>query len=147
MTDQTMFYFIPGIFLFVGFLFCCVAAGMNMSLKKKHKTCTAQTVGTVKDLRRVHQRDTDNVDFYTWNAVFSYYANGTQYEKLSSFGTSRKKFKVGQSVIIFYDPANPKSFYAPAENRPGLIKAFWIAGALSILAGIVALYILLRIAL
>ena len=135
MSSTAAIYIFPGVFLFVGLVFVAAAAGIGRSRTKKRERCTAQTVGKVADMRKISHSESDGTTSYSWHAVYTYYANGTNYEKFSSFGTSKPKFELGQSVVIFYDPEDPESYYVEEENWGKLLKIFGVVGALLIVIG------------
>ncbi len=145
MSNDVAVYLFPGIFLFIGLIFIAISAGVGRSRAQKRERCTAQTVGKVADMRRVSHSDSDGRTSYSWNAVYAYRANGTQYEKLSSFGTAQPKFEPGQSVVVFYDPEDPDSYYVEEENWGKLLRIFGVVGVLLILIGTAAFFLIRRI--
>lgn len=144
MTEQQIFFLFPGIFLLVGVVFTAVGFGLGRSYRKKQTDCTAQTIGKVIDNQRRTERDMDGYSTVSYYPVFSYYANGTQYQKCSSIGRSRPRFKPGQSVYVFYNPSNPDRWYVPADHPYALIQIFSFVGLALLLVGIVSLILCLR---
>ena len=144
MSSTAAIYIFPGVFLFVGLAFVVASVGIGRSRAKKRERCTAQTVGKVADMRKVSHSESDGTTSYSWHAVYTYYANGTNYEKFSSFGTSKPKFELGHSVVIFYDPGDPDSYYVEEENWGKLLKIFGVLGVLLIIAGAAAFFLIRR---
>ncbi len=138
---------IAGIFLLVGAVFAVVALILGRSLAKKKHVCSAQTIGKITDYRRIEHTDSDGNAVLFYHAVFSYYANGRDYSSQSSFGRTRPKFPVGQSILIRYDPANPETYYVPKENYGGLVKIFGFVSALLIVLAAVLFGVFLKFSL
>ena len=144
MSSAAAIYIFPGIFLLVGLVFVAASVGIGRSRAKKRERCTAQTVGKVADMRKVSHSESDGTTSYSWHAVYTYYVNGTHYERFSSFGTAKPKFQQEQSVVIFYDPEDPESYYVEEENWGKLLKIFGVVGVLLILIGTAAFFLIRR---
>lgn len=97
------------IFLAVG----CVALVGGRAQKKR---CSASASGTV---HRIHMdqkprgRGKDTVNVYT--PEFRFEADGVTCSYMANFSSMRKEFKEGQTVTIFYDPADPKFCYVAED--------------------------------
>ena len=137
LTDQTVIFFVPGIFFFIGIIFSCIAFGMGRARSKKKNLCTALTVGKVVDIRRVVSHDSDGSGSATWHPTFEYYVNGHTIIKNSSFGSTKSAFYIDQPVTIHYNPSNPDMYYVEEERVSLLlIRIFGGVGILLIVLAI-----------
>ena len=88
------------------------------------RSCTEQVPGIVKSIER------ESGDHY--RAIFAYSVKGVEYVVRSPISSNSLKFSQGDSVTVFYDPANPQRYYVLEEE--GMIMVFAIA-LLVIIAG------------
>ncbi|MBQ3330927.1 MAG: DUF3592 domain-containing protein [Ruminococcus sp.] len=100
--------------------------------KKKNNRCSAQTQGTLIDIRKR----------YNSNGVlpsmkeYSYRVNGIEY-RLKSTAVNPNADKVGDQCPIWYDPKNPKDALEYRSQSNKLFNILLIIGIVMILASLV----------
>lgn len=133
MSNQQIMLLIGGFFLFMGVIFSLVPILMNKSRKKKALKCDRETTATVVEY--VYYRSDTG---HTYAPVYSYWANGKEYRKTSSYSSSMQKFSVGDQVVLRYNSENPDMIFVAGEQY--IIKflsvIFGIISAIMIIVGI-----------
>lgn len=105
MRDSICGWFsLVGVILLVGFTGALIGE-INLRMD-----CTEITDGTVAQMIRVEDEDS-----VTWKPVFRYDVDGRIYEQESSVSSSPPRYKVGQAIIIRYDPADPNRYVADGD--------------------------------
>ncbi len=124
---------IAGPFLIIGVIFALVPIIMNKSRKKKALKCDRETIATVAEYI-CYRGDTN----YTYAPVYSYWANGKEYRKTSTYSFSRRKFSVGDKVSLRYNSENPNIIFVEEEQYivKFLSVIFGIISAVMIIVGI-----------
>lgn len=126
-------------FFVVGFVFLSVAVGLFVRQKQKKERCNVETMGTVVDVRSITSFTTsDDVVTNMWHPVFEYYARGERIQKVSPYGSTKKKYRIGQKVQILYNSDRPEEFFVVGQSTAELlIMIFSLIGlALMILSTI-----------
>lgn len=101
------------------------------------RRCYTVTHARVKN--NIHE-SLDNISPERWHAVVEYSYNGTTYTEPERKGTREVRRKVGEELIIHYNPNNPKEFYVVDEDmrHETLISVSVIAtGLVFIVAGLI----------
>ena len=101
--------------------------------KRLKMRCTEQTPGVVVDegrSRRISQKNEIYLPKYSYSVL------GVEYTKQKGTGNTRK-VSTGQSVTVFYDPANPqRSYVVELGTRSVALWAVIPAGVVCILLGL-----------
>ena len=99
-----------GVFLALFALIFLAVGGLALAGgRAQKKRCSASATGTVSKLhmeQKPRGRGKGTVNVYTPEFLFN--ADGVTYSYRASFGSMRREFKEGQTVTIYYDPADPK---------------------------------------
>ena len=74
--------------------------------------CDRETTATVVEY--MGYRDETG---YTYAPVYLYWANDKEYRKTSSYSSSRRKFSVGDKVVLRYNAKNPEMIFVEAEQH------------------------------
>ena len=131
-----------------GAVFAALGVYLNSRQKKLMARCTARTEGRVAEFeRREHTTEREDPDMpnmiqrsttVSFAPVFAYTVNGVEMKKATAASSARPKLKEGQSVTVFYDPADPGNFYVPedADSR-STGRLFIIIGAAAAVLGVV----------
>ena len=125
MTEQQVGLMIAGFFILMGIIFALVPIIMNKSRKKKAAMCDRETTATVVEYMG-YRDDTG----YTYAPVYLYWANDKEYRKTSSYSSSRRKFSVGDKVVLRYNAKNPEMIFVKAEQ--------YIVKFMSVIFGIIS---------
>jgi len=118
-----------------------VIMGINTLKQQRYlrTVCTEQTGGIVYDFKVTGTETYDNEDGYTDNRIylpmFKYEVADVTYTSESDFGTAKKRFKLGQEVIVNYNPDNPVDSYVP-EDKGGESGPYFLFGLAGILSGL-----------
>ena len=126
-------------FFVVGLVFLSVAVRLFVRQKQKKERCNMETMGTVIQIRSITSfTNGDDVVTDMWHPVFAYDAQGERIQKVSPYGSTRKKYQIGQKVQIRYNPDRPEEFFIIGQSTADLlITIFSIIGlALLILSSI-----------
>lgn len=120
-----------GITMAVALLFFLVGLFMLRGQKKRVWECTAQTSGVVSDIERTEKIEKDDngkeETTYVYYPVYTYTVDGSEISKRASTGSGLKRFKIGQAVTVFYNPANPDQYYVK-EDKLSARGGFLIMG-------------------
>lgn len=100
--------------------------------KKKNNRCSAQTQGTLVELRARYNSDGRLPSMH----VYSYFVNGVEY-RLKSTAINPNAANVGDTCPIWYDPKNPKDALEYRYTSNKLFNILLIVGIVLILASIV----------
>ena len=78
----------------------------------------------------------------TYAPVYHYWANGQEYEKTSTFSSSRRKHNTGDKITLYYDSSNPKIIYVEEEQSVlNLISViFHLLGTVFMGIGVVVIF-------
>ena len=114
-------------------LFFMVVFGFNneifMSNKPNYKEVKATVIGYVES-----QSSNDESVTTAYTPVVEYYIDGQRYTAHSNVYSKPRSYKVGDQVIIKYNPNNPNIALVPQDSR---IEKYWrIAGGFFISFGI-----------
>lgn len=129
---------IGAVIFFIGWLF-------HRHHTKVRKACTVQTTGEVIDIVKKVSTDTDSDGHRststTYTPVFRYMVDGQSIERQSTTGTGWQRFKKGQTVTLFYDPAEHTRYYVKEDKAPGMAGfAFMGFGVLLFIIGFVVIF-------
>ncbi|KAB8293608.1 DUF3592 domain-containing protein [Bifidobacterium avesanii] len=116
-----------------------VVFGVCLRLIRKtrdsRQRCTAETTGTVSELRERHDNDGT-----LWSPVFSYTVGGHNYELKSGIWSHPSKFHVGDKATVLYDPFEPSHAYMRKDHgRMIVLVSFAAASVVDFIAGVVML--------
>lgn len=105
--------------------------------KKKRSRCTASAIATITDVAETLDIRTDNAGEarrYKYTPTYSYQVNGQSFAFRGVYAyDNKKKFRVGDTAQLYYDPANPQDATTQAAAG-GKSKA----GVVLIILGIAA---------
>ncbi len=78
--------------------------------------CTQRVNAVVVDMEEKVDEDEDgtSVSYYP---VFEYIVDGVPYRVQSSFGSSGRRYGIGQEVTLMYNPDNPHQFLERGESK------------------------------
>ena len=106
-----------GIFLALfALIFLAVGILALLGGRAQKKRCSASASGMVAKVhmeQKPRGRGKGTVNVYT--PEFTFEANGAPQTYRASFASMRREFKEGQSVTIFYDPADPSHCYVAED--------------------------------
>ena len=125
MKEQEIILMIAGPFILMGVIFALVPIIMNKRRKKKAMQCNCETTATVVEY--ICYRGDGHT---TFAPVYSYWANNKEYRKNSTYSCSRRKFSVGDKVVLRYNSDNPDIFFVEEEQ--------YIIKFLSVIFGIIS---------
>ena len=107
--------------LLVGVVFFAAGAWMTYTSIHRKGHCTEETMATIVDYEEHETTDHDtltvDVSFFP---VYRYHVDGKEYESIGTVGSGRKKYDIGDEVLIVYNPADPKEFEEPGDNKKSL---------------------------
>ena len=102
-----------GVFLALfALIFLAVGVVALVGGRAQKKRCSASATGTVAKLhmeQKPRGRGKGTVNVYT--PEFRFNADGVTYAYRANFGSMRREFQEGQTVTVYYDPADPKFCY------------------------------------
>ena len=106
------------ILIMIGLGLIGIGLWMLMKERKKKAACsaavTAELVGYNKKTEsEIEEGKIQHTAYYY--PVFRYTVGGEEYTAASSFGTNKRRWKVGAQVNIFYNPEDPGMARAPGE--------------------------------
>ncbi|HAX39299.1 MAG TPA: hypothetical protein DCY10_00210 [Clostridiales bacterium] len=122
-TFATLFTIIfSGTFGLLGLIFLGIGLGLAAAQNKKRSLCTAYTEGTVSDMQT--QFGTTGL-----RAVYRFSIDGKPMEYISSY-VGNANLLVGQSVAVYYDPANIGRVFIEEDARQmrTMTRVFTILG-------------------
>ena len=106
-----------GVFLALfALIFLGVGGIALVGSRAQKKRCSASATGTVAKLhmeQKPRGRGKDTVNVYT--PEFRFNADGVTYSYRANFGSMRREFQEGQTVTVYYDPADPKFCYVAED--------------------------------
>ena len=117
---------VMAVLCFTLFLFGLMLIIIYLAVMKRHTRCTAQTQGTLKQIRENISRDISRTEYH-----YSYSVNGTEYH-LKTFDPSPQAGKIGDECIIWYDPKKPKVALAHRYKSYKAFKLLLIGGIVMI---------------
>lgn len=97
----------------ISLIFLLVGAIALVGNYTRSKRCSARTTGTVT---AIHTGGEGNRPV-AYTPEFRFTANGHSYTIKPSFSSSRNLYRVGQTVTIRFDPADPGSAYVAADSK------------------------------
>ena len=107
-----------GVFLVLfALIFLAVGGVALVGGRAQKKRCSASAAGTVS---RIHMeqkprgRGKGTINVYT--PEFRFEANGATQVHRANFASMRREFQEGQTVTVFYDPADPKCCYVAEDT-------------------------------
>ena len=100
-----------------------IPLGIGFYIWWSQQQCIAQTAGVVKDVQYEKKNKSRG-----YRALFAYSAGGVEYVIDSSHAPQKPNFSVGDSVTIFYDPSEPRRFYALEEKKQTTKNVFFWVG-------------------
>ena len=118
-----------GLFLFLLGLILVIVAPIG---KRKNKRSTAQTQGTLVEIRERYNSDSQLPSM----KVYSYSVDGIEYQ-LKSTAINPKASKVGDRCPIWYDPKNPKNALEYRYKSNKLFNILLIVGIVLLLSPII----------
>lgn len=110
---------------------------------QQRRRCRASAPGTVAKVHITQQsrgRNKQPVNIYT--PEFRFNADGVTYTYRGNFGSMRREFQEGQSVTVYYDPAEPTFCYV-AEDAGNATQGGIMCAIIGLLLGVgaVALFV------
>lgn len=128
---------LAGIFFFMGLLFQAVPVILKYLRKRRAERCKAMTTATITGY--VCRSDDTSM---TYAPVYQYWANGQEYEKVSTYSSSRRKHNTGDKITLYYDSSNPKIIYV--EEEQGVLKfiaaIFHLLGTVFMGIGVIVIF-------
>lgn len=128
-----MVFYLITLFVFVlGIIFTAVGVCTSKSEKRKEAECTSKVDGVIVDIRRERigsGTGVNNTRTYSYFPVYQYYTGEHTLTRKSNKGFTKGKYKIGQTVPVYYNPSHPEDCYVPEFS----IKA---AGTVFIVLGI-----------
>lgn len=115
MSINTIIILVSSAIFLLAIIFSSIGIWMQNNRKKKLTHCSSTTMGKVIKIvkRRYGGADSDTEMFHP---VFEYSVENQKYVKESKFGTTKKKYEVGQEVEIYYNPNDCEEYYVGGEN-------------------------------
>ncbi|MBR1454362.1 MAG: DUF3592 domain-containing protein [Lachnospiraceae bacterium] len=139
MNDRTVVLLVSSIFIIVGIILVIVTIIINRIADKKIARCTSKLNGEVVGNSVAHYGGGETLIYYP---VIKVYMNGAYEERTPGYGQSPPKYKVGDKVVILYNPDNTDEWLI--ENDNGIIKLITIVMLLiSILITIVGILLMI----
>jgi len=103
-----------------------IIMGINTLEERKYlrEVCTEQTKGIVYDFivtgaEGYDKEEKEHWDNRCYRPLFEYKVEGKTYTSESDFGTEKKRFELGQEVIVNYNPENHAESYVPEDEGGG----------------------------
>lgn len=105
--------FVGVVFFVLPFIMCIILYRINKSILAEEKLCISRVNGVITDFRIVEDvsvvDDYNTVSVYVYYPVVTYSVDGTEYQGVSK--VSRGNMGLMDNVVVYYNPANPSSFY------------------------------------
>jgi uncharacterized membrane protein len=124
------------IFSIIGIIL--IVAGILMMIKKSHRTSTIS--GTVKVTDCTEVIDNKNI-YYECGIDVEYTINGKTQTKHFIDSNSQKKYAVGDTVTLWYDPNDNSNINIMSDDLHGLGLIFLIVGIVVIIFSILWAYL------
>lgn len=141
---STFIWIFSGIWGFIGLVFFIIGFVMLRHKKKKELHCTARTYGRVTDIVSRQSHSSDGGYSTSWHPVFEYTIGSLTFVKEYSYGSSRPKFAIGQTVEVFYNPADPHEYYIGGDTLPKKFAVIFTSVGLGAITIAVVSAILIR---
>ena len=132
---------LPGVlFVIIGAIFI-IAGSITIyqgnSLKQR---CTEEAIGTVVEVICETSYSSDENEYtYTYYPVIEYQAGSRTISQRSKSGQTPPKYKVGEQVVIYYNPNNVEEFIIKGDATPQYLGiGFVVIGSIAVLVGFVA---------
>lgn len=91
-----------------------------IAIKKVKEQCTSRTEATVIDIVISESTRTSRNGFertvYFYFPVIEFYVNGRVMREKLCIGYSYKKYKVGETITIFYNPNKPTEYFIEGDK-------------------------------
>jgi len=129
-----------GTFALLGLTFLVIGLAVNASMNKKRRQCTAYTEGTVSSMQ-------PQFGSTGLRASYSFSIDGKPLQYVSNYAGSNNLL-IGQSVGVYYDPANIGRVYIEEDARQMRMfpRVFTILGCVFLaVAVIVALVVIVGV--
>lgn len=102
-------------FTMISLVFFAIGMRMRKRLLRERGHATVRTVATVVEVKSTWtMSDRGRRNHYP---VYEYQVGEVKYREISPSGCTSCPVTKGQEVELYYDPKNPKLFYAPAVQR------------------------------
>lgn len=125
-----------------GILFIVIALKIKRAAQKRKVQCQVQTQAVVVDFLKEEQVATgDVVGMVSWYPVYEYEVNRQKIKKKSDFGHSKKIFKPGQQVTLYYNTQDVHCFYVPKEQEKNFGIIFMSIGGSLLVIGVLLLLV------
>lgn len=141
MNDNFMFGVIfSGMWALIGVLFFVIGSVMFRNRKKKQIRCTSKTYGTVMDMIRHEHYESDSacpsISFYP---VLGFDIGEQRVTRKYTYGSAQPKYTIGQTVEIYYNPANYEEFYIAGDALPKTLAVIFTAvGCVAIVIAVIS---------
>jgi hypothetical protein len=128
-----------GTFGLMGAIFLAIGLGFQTAMNRKRSLCTAYTEGTVSAMQTQFGSN-------ALRAVYSFSIDGKPLQYVSSYAGS-SNLLIGQSVGVYYDPANIGRVYIEEDARQmkNFSRMFIILGGVFISVALIVAVVLLGI--
>lgn len=133
--------FVAGVFVILGIMFLGIITVCKNYYNNIFKRCTMTVTGSFAGVSR-HNAGNDVRNMDSYYPVYRYLVNNQEYYCQGKIGSYNKNVDVKEtSVIIHYNPNDPKESYIDKKEIELVIMIFEILGSCFLIAGIVLLII------
>ena len=128
-----------GTFALLGLIFLIIGLAVNASMNKKRRQCTAFTEGTVSGMQ-------PQFGSTGLRASYSFSIDGKPLQYVSNYA-GNNNLLIGQSVSVYYDPANIGRVYIEEDARQSRMfpRVFTILGCVFFGIALVVAVVLLGV--
>ena len=125
--------------IIIGLIFIGIGIFMFISGQNKEKNCSAETVGTVIELKEETSTDADTGRIsYVYYPIIEYKAGESLVRRQSENGSSNPSYKVNDKLNILYNPNNIEEFMIQGDKSSNLFGIGGIVlGAIAVICGII----------
>ncbi len=123
--------------IIVGIIFLAVGIFLFVRGKNREKNCTAETVGTIIEIKEDTSTDTDTGRItYVYYPIIEYKAGESMVRRQGENGSSNPNYKVNDKINILYNPNNIEEFMIKGDNSSNIVAIiFVILGAAVVILG------------
>ena len=115
------------IYGFCGLLFLLIGLIFKSKYNLKVKQCTMETIGIIEDYK-IRTTNSYYDSYRLWHPVIKFDVDNKQVKKEINIGTTKKKYEIGDKVIVKYNPNDINEFYIVGYNINKLGNIFIIVG-------------------
>ena len=134
MSTQNVFMLVGGIITVVSIIIVVVCWRIYVRRNERKARCSSTINGVVT--RLIESQNSEGRP--SWKPVFTYTVGRDEYTIVSSVASTPPQYKVGEGVVVRYDPFNPSDGFVEGERGPKIMLIiFTVVGVFDLVVGLV----------